>query len=225
MGVLQRFKDIMSSNINALLDKAEDPSKMIDQYLREMAENQAEVKKETASVMAEEQRCKRLMDTAQGEVNKWSDYARKALQSGNEGDARAFISKKQVAETNLANAKRSWDVAHANADKMRQMYNKLTNDINELNARREMIKAKASVAKTQSKINKATSKINSDGARSKFDSMEARVDKMLDTANAEAELNLEPTDEADILASKYDSGLCDASVDDELEAMKRELGL
>ena len=54
MGILQRFKDIMASNINALLDKAEDPEKMIDQTLRNLTKDLAEVKKETAAVMADE---------------------------------------------------------------------------------------------------------------------------------------------------------------------------
>ena len=57
MGILKRFKDIMSSNINALLDKAEDPEKMIDQYLRDLQEDLRKVKSETATVIAEEQRC------------------------------------------------------------------------------------------------------------------------------------------------------------------------
>ena len=50
MGILNRFKDIMSANINALLDKCEDPAKMIDQYLRQLKEDLAEVKQETAAV-------------------------------------------------------------------------------------------------------------------------------------------------------------------------------
>ena len=55
MGILQRFKDIMASNINALLDKAEDPEKMIDQTLRNLTKDLEEVKKETADVFEDEQ--------------------------------------------------------------------------------------------------------------------------------------------------------------------------
>ena len=55
-GIIKRFKDIMSANINALLDKAEDPEKMIDQYLRDMESDLGKVKAETAAVMAEETR-------------------------------------------------------------------------------------------------------------------------------------------------------------------------
>lgn len=56
MGILKRFKDIMSANINAMLDKAEDPEKMIDQYLRDLQEDLRNVKSETATVMADETR-------------------------------------------------------------------------------------------------------------------------------------------------------------------------
>ena len=59
MGILTRFKDIMSANINALLDKAENPEKMIDQYLRNLENDLASVKAETASVIAEEKAAKR----------------------------------------------------------------------------------------------------------------------------------------------------------------------
>ena len=59
MGILERFTDIIKANINDLLDRAEDPAKMIDQYLRDLTENLAEVKKETAGVMAQESRARR----------------------------------------------------------------------------------------------------------------------------------------------------------------------
>ena len=59
MGILTRFKDIMSANINALLDKCEDPEKMIDQYMRNLESDLGKVKEETASVMAEQKRCNR----------------------------------------------------------------------------------------------------------------------------------------------------------------------
>ena len=61
-GIFERIGDILSSNINALLDKAEDPGKMVDQYLRKAKEDLADVRKNTAAVMAEEKRCKRLVD-------------------------------------------------------------------------------------------------------------------------------------------------------------------
>ena len=73
MGVIQRFKDIMSANINAVLDKAEDPEKMIDQYMRNLQDDLGKVKAETAAVMAEETRAKRELDECNQEVERILD--------------------------------------------------------------------------------------------------------------------------------------------------------
>ena len=127
--ILDRFSTIIKSNINALLDKAEDPAKMIDQYLLDLRENLAEVKKETAGVMAEESRCRRMFEENQRDVDKYDGLARKALSAGNEGDAKVFLAKKLELETKGADLKKVYDTAKENADKMRQMHDKLVSDI------------------------------------------------------------------------------------------------
>ena len=75
MGILTRFKDIMASNINALLDKAENPEKMIAQVLRNLNNDLGKVKAETASIMAEEQRAKRALEECTAEMDKMQKYA------------------------------------------------------------------------------------------------------------------------------------------------------
>ena len=79
MGILDRFTSIVKANINELLDKAEDPEKMVDQYLREMTESLAEVREATAGVMAEEKRCKKLLDENREDTEKHEELARMAL--------------------------------------------------------------------------------------------------------------------------------------------------
>ena len=101
MGVIQRFKDIMSANINAMLDKAENPEKMIDQYMRNLEDDLGKVKAETASVMAEEARAKRAYDEALAEVEKYQKYAEKAVAAGNDNDARVFLQSKKTAQSKL----------------------------------------------------------------------------------------------------------------------------
>lgn len=225
MAILERFGDIIKANINSIIDKMEDPSKMIDQYLRDMIEDFAEVKQSTAGVMAEETRTKRLLDENQAEVAKYSDYAKKALTAGNEGDARTFIAKKQELENVGASLMTTYASAHENAVKMRQMHDKLASDIETLKSRREMIKAKVAVAKTQETLNEAAASIGTaQGAMSAFNRMEDKASKMLDEANAMAELNTEPVDEAKALEEKY-AAKGSASVDDELSRLKSELGM
>ena len=225
MGILDRFSTIIKANVNALLDKAEDPAKMIDQYLSDMMESLAEVKKETAGVMAEETRTKSKLDANAAEAAKYAELARKALQAGNEADARVFITKKQQLETSGQGLAEAYAVAHENAQKMRQMHDKLVNDIEELKRRRETIKAKVAVAKTQSRLNEFSSANDkASDAMSAFQRMEEKADRMLDRETAMAELNAAPVDEAAALEEKY-RGAGSASVDDELAKMKAELGI
>ncbi|RDB67710.1 phage shock protein A [Eggerthella sinensis] len=226
MGMLDRFTDIVKANINDLLDRAEDPSKMIDQYLRDMTESLAEVKKETAGVMAEETRTKRLVDDNAADIAKYDALARKALEAGNEDDARTLLAKKQELDKHGANLQVAYEAAQVNANKMRQMHDKLVDDIEQLNGRREAIKAKVAVAKTQDKVNGfASSADKAAGTMSAFDRMEAKADAMLDRANAMDELNRQPVDEAAALEAKYANAGTDAAVEDELTRLKQEMGL
>ena len=99
-GILERFKTIMASNINAVLDKMEDPEKMIDQYLRDMEKDLGSVKAETVAVMAQESAAKRKVSECEDEIKKMESYAKKALQAGNEADARMFLEKKESIKIN-----------------------------------------------------------------------------------------------------------------------------
>ncbi len=226
MGILDRFSSIIKANINDLLDKAENPSKMVDQYLRDLTDDLAEVKEQTAGVMAEEKRTKRMLDDNQADIDKYDSLARDALKAGKEDDARTFLVKKQELEQKGTGLLTTYETAHENASKMRQMHDKLVSDIETLNTRKETIKAKAAVAKTQDTVSKITS--GSDKAQSAmgaFDRMESKVDAALDKSNAMQELNEEPIDDAVALAKEYASGGNTASVDEELAKMKKELGL
>lgn len=225
-GILKRFGDIMASNINALLDKAEDPAKMIDQYLRNLESDLGKVKAETAAVMAEETKCKRQLDECNQEIEKMQKYAEKAVMAGNDGDARQFLEKKQQFTAKQAGLQQAYDLAAENAAKMKNMHDKLVKDINELNARRDAIKAKVQVAKTQEKLNKIGASMNgAQDSLSAFDRMEAKANKMLDEANAMAELNAGVDGGFEDLKAKYDSDPAAAVVDDELAALKAQMGL
>ena len=212
--------------MNALLDKAEDPGKMIDEYLRKATKDLAEVKQETAGVMAEESRTKRLVDDNAAQVAKYEALAKKALLAGNEDDARVFLSKKQELESAGAGLQTAYAAAHENAVKMRELHDKLVKDINTLNSRRQAVKAKMAVAKTQERVNKmgaSADKLQS--SMGAFERMEEKADRMLDEANAMSELSSQAVDEAQALEEKYKTADTNASVEDELAALKLKMGL
>lgn len=218
MEILKRFKDIMTSNINALLDKAEDPEKMIDQYLRDLNSDLGKVKSETAAIMAAEKRERRELEELEKEIGDMQRYAVKALEAGNEDDARKFLQRKAELSEKVTDKQTAVELAAANTQQMRQMHDKLESDIGELESRRSELKGKASVAKTQKRMNDFTSSVDGAGERiSAFDKMEQKINQELDEAIAMSELNKGSGTDIKDLASKYDS---DTSVDDELESLK-----
>lgn len=225
MGILTRFKDIMASNINALLDKAEDPEKMIDQTLRNLNSDLGKVKSETAAVMAEETRAKRELDTCTEEIQKMQNYAVKAIEAGNDGDAKQFLEKKQQLVSKQQQLQATYEVAAKNAMQMRQMHDKLVSDIHELESRRNVIKSKFATAKAQERINQIGASVG-DAANSisAFERLEAKANQALDKANAMAELNAGKTqDTLRDLELKYGNS-SNNTVDDELAALKASLG-
>ena len=227
MGIITRFKDIMAANFNALLDRCEDPEKMIDQYLRNLEQDFAKVKAETASIMAEEKSAKRKLDDCESEIAKMTEYAKKAVTAGNDNEARQFLEKKAELTQKQEVLAKNYEMACDNSAKMRQMHDKLEADISDLKSRRDMLKAKVKVAETQKRMSGIGSGLESAGSNlAAFDKMEEKVNKMLDEADAMNELNRQPAkDSAAELAIKYDAENKKAAVDDELAALKAEMGL
>lgn len=219
MGILSRFKDIMTSNINALLDKAEDPAKMIDQYLRDLEDNLAKVKSETTGVIADEKRNERELQNAKEQIEKFTLYAKKALEAGNEEDARKFLEKKSQFPIELL--EKNYLTAKENSKQMREMHDKLVSDIETLHQKKNMLKSKLAVAKTREKLNSMTASSNSKAKLDAFSKMEDKVNEMFDKASAMEELN---KDSIDDLVSKYET-TNNPEIDKELEDLKKSLGM
>jgi phage shock protein A len=210
----------MKANINALLDKCEDPSKMIDQYLIDLKESLAKVKQETASVMAVEKRCSREYDENEEEIKKFRSLAKKAVDAGNDEDGKVFISKYMELGGKRATLENNKNVAAENASRIRSMHDKLVEDIHILEGRRAQIKSTVAIAKTTERLNKIgdpTGKASAIGG--KFNDMEQKANRMLDEAQAKSELNAPVESEADSLAKKY-KGAAPSDVEAELERLK-----
>lgn len=226
MGILSRCADILAANINDMLDKCEDPGKMVDQCLRKAKEDLAAVKTETAGVMANEKRCKREWESVKAKYDELEVLATRALEAGNEDDARTALQEQEKVGVRLEEAKKIYDMAKSDADKMQRMHDKLVADIQNLEARRNGIKSVAAMAKAQATINKTAARAEgASGSIAAFDRFASRAQEALDRAQAEAELNEGPKDEAADLRAKYGAGgTASASVDAKLAALKAKMG-
>lgn len=99
MGIFTRFRDIVSSNINSMLDRAEDPEKMIKMMVREMEDTLVELKSSCAGVIAERKKLERKLEEITSSVSLWSDRANLAVSKGRDDLAReALIEKRRLAE-------------------------------------------------------------------------------------------------------------------------------
>ena len=219
MSIFKRMKNIVSSNVNAALDSMEDPSKMIDQTLRDLHKDLENVRKQTAEMMAQERMLGSEVENMEGTVKKLTAYAEKAVKAGNDDDARKFLKQKNDVLSQLASKKQLHTQMVSDVKKLRDMQQSLSNKISEMDRKKSSIKLKDEHAKAQEKMNKITSSVDS-SSLSKFDEYEKKIDAKLYSAQAMEELNKDPNDVSDLMM-QYDSGLSD--VDDELAALKASM--
>ncbi|MCL2055456.1 MAG: PspA/IM30 family protein [Oscillospiraceae bacterium] len=220
-GILSRTRDILSSNINALLDKCEDPAKMIDQLLRDARKNLADVKRESANVIAQETAALRALEKERADVLEYTKATKAALAAGNESDALKLAERVAKEEAELAQAEKVYAMCRENADNMRAMFKKLSADVQLLEGKRANLKGLVAASKAQESVNKMASK-TSGGMAAKIDDMERKIQSRFDAANAMASLDAEVGDEASALAAKY-SGSGGAS--DVIARLKSEMDI
>ncbi|WP_422659355.1 PspA/IM30 family protein [Paenibacillus sp. EC2-1] len=181
MGILSRFKDIMSVNINTLLHREENPEKTIHEYMQNLSSDLGKVKAETASMVTDERRAKRALDECMAEIKKLERYAEKSTEAGNDGDALKFLDRKAVQAEKLGKLQTAYDQAASKAAMMKQMQDKLVSDMALLEARHTELKGKMAAAKAQQAQNDRH-------AKTAFDAMEEKASLALDEALALAEL-------------------------------------
>ena len=118
MGIFSRFTDIINSNINAILDKAEDPEKMVRLIIQEMEETLVEVRTQSAKLIADKKELNRRIERLRREAEDWDSKAEIALNKGREDLARAALKEKTEATEEAAIIESDLDVIDGNLDKL-----------------------------------------------------------------------------------------------------------
>lgn len=221
MALFKRLRDLTMSNLNALLDKAEDPVKMLDQYLRDMEEDIQEAEVAVAKQIAIEKKMKQQHEEAQALVEKREAQALQALEAGNEELARrALVDKKQVTEK-ANDYKQQYDSAKAAADNLRSKLSEMKNQFGEMKNKRDTLKARAAAAQAQKQINQTMSGFGTDNAAKGFERMEEKVMQLEAEAEASNELHgSSQTLDAEFKELEKNNS---SEIDAELEALKAKL--
>jgi phage shock protein A len=218
MSIFSRVRDLLSANINAMLDNAEDPERMADEYLRQLNNELYEAKTNVASSMADATKLNTKETQYTLETDQWANKAEAALRAGNEELAKAALARKVQASKLAAQYKEQSDAQDQQVEALQQALVQLETRIAETRAKKELIVAKKNRAQTQEAIQRTARGLGDISAMEKLDRLEERVDDRLAQADAMAKL------EGDTLESKFRDLERDSEVDSELAELKRKLG-
>lgn len=217
--ILGRIKDLMNANINAMLDKAEDPEKMANEYLRQLTNELYEARTNVAAAMADETKLEQKMIQFQAEADSWQSKAEAALRAADENLAKAALSRK-VQSQKLADQYRQQHAAQdEQVEALQEALIQLESRIAETKAKKELIIAKKNRAETQKAIQQTVQSIGRVSAMDKLDQLEEKVDDELNRAEAMAKL------EEGSLDAKFRELEKASEVDSELAELKRKMGL
>ncbi|MFD2679399.1 PspA/IM30 family protein [Bacillus seohaeanensis] len=216
----KRMKTVVGSELNAMLDKAEDPVKMLDQFMREMEADIRDAEAAVAKQIANEKMLQKKYEDAEKMATKRQEQAVKALEAENEDLARRALEDKKTYQSQADTLHESYIRAKEDADTLRTKLDEMKSEYNEMKLKKDSLKARAESAKTRTKMNRAMSGIGGDQSRKGFERMEEKVLQF----EAEAETSDDMRSSSRSLDDELDALDKKNSVDDELAALKKQIG-
>ncbi|TWH60883.1 phage shock protein A (PspA) family protein [Desulfitobacterium sp. LBE] len=217
MSLFKRVSDNIRANLNSLLDKAEDPEKMLDQYLRDMEEDIAEAEVAVAKQLAVAWKFKAQLDDAVALVEKREAQAMEALGNNREDLARRALEDKKINKAKSEEFRRQYESSSAMAEQLRSELKEMKNEYEKLRIKRDTLVARAQAAKAQQEIHGAVSGLGKDSTRRNFDRMEDKVLRMEAEAKVAGDLREKDLDQ------ELESLGKDAEIEKELAALKERL--
>jgi phage shock protein A len=188
MGILERIRTVLKANINALISKAEDPEKMLNQLVIDMNENLIEAKKQVASSIADEKKLERQMLENKGQADEWERKAMLAVKAGKDDLAKEALLRKQEYEGYADSFQKEYDSQHASVEQLKDALRQLQAKIEEAGRKKNLLIARAKRAEAQKQIQQTMGTLGSGSSFDTFDRMTAKVDQLEAEADAAGEL-------------------------------------
>ena len=218
MGMLDRVSTILRANINDLLDRAEDPEKMIRQLLQDMENQLIQVKTQVAAAIADEQRLKERWHQNQQLADEWQRKAELALSKNREDLARAALTEKAKLAQDLKDMDEELVLLDEGLVKYEEDIAKLEAKLREAKAKQKVILARQATAVSRLKVRRQVHDQRIDDAFVRFEQMERRLD------TAESEVEAFDLGRSRTLADEIEELAADSVVEEELRALKSKLG-
>ena len=219
MGMFSRINDIVQANINAMLDKAEDPEKIIRLIIQEMEETLVEVRTDAARYIAQQKTLNRHIDATSKQVNGWQDKAQLAMNNDKESLAKAALVEKQKYVAKLTSLEEQQAHLSETIEKIQQDTSRLNTKLAEAKAKQKTLVQRKNTAQTRLKVKQADHESKIDDAMMRFENYEQRIDYLEAQVDA---YDLSKSSEASSLQAQFDAMENDETIEKELAELKKK---
>ena len=220
MGVFSRMTDIINSNINSMLDQAEDPQKMIRLIIQEMEDTLVEVRSSSARVLADRKAAARRLEQINSEAAAWEDKARLAVSKGREDLARAALQEKHAIEEEVAVVEAELQATDEHIAQLNEEVGQLQQKLTDARAKQKALLMRSKTVESRIKVKRQMQREKLDDAFQRFEHFERRMDNLEGQLEAMDIGREVPPD----LAAEIDALQEDERINDELQRLKSELG-
>lgn len=221
MSIFKRMVSVIKSNLNDLINKAEDPKKMLEQLISDMNQQLVQVKQEVASAIADEKRLQREYEKARKEADKWGEKAELAVKKGEDQLAMQALQRQESAESQAEGYEKQWMAQREAVDKLKSALSQLNQKLQEANRKKNLLIARQKRAEATQRINKTMSSLTDTSAFDTFSRMEEKINQLEAKTEAETEINKEL--EGSDLESEFKELEAEDNIKNKLAALKAKV--
>jgi phage shock protein A len=221
MGIMDRVATVVKSNLNYLINKAEDPEKMLDQILIQMRQQLLEAKREVAVAIADEKRLAAQLEAELEQVQEWERRATMAVQKGEDDLAREAIRRKADHEQIAIGYKKQWDAQKSSTENLKNALRSLSQKIEEAARKKNLLIARQKRAEAQKHIHEVMTGLTDTSAFESFDRMASKVEQIEAQASAAVEISEELS--GDTMEQRFRALESSTDVEQELHALKAKV--
>ena len=219
MAIFERMSDLVKANINDLIDKAENPEKMVKQIIIDMEDQLRKATQGLGTAMGSLNQVKKQLENAQEQSNVWQSKAKTCLEQGNEDLARQALENKVNQDKMVAQYQEMTTSMEAQVNEIKSQIDILKQKLEEARSKQAMLVARSQMADAKSQMAKTLGNMDSKSAFAKMDKMEQKIAAKEAEADAFSEISGVQESENDPFA-QMDK---ESSINDELEKLKQEM--